>query len=124
MRERHAEDHRLVHRPALEAPGDAVPAREHFLDDQRERQRGDRQVDAGHPQRRQPDQHTGGRGQHDGQRQRHQPRQAEALREVHVGVGSDAEDDLVHLFQTMVNKNIGEIENPRIFGFSCCIKPV
>ena len=105
MGERHAEDHRLVHRPALEAAGHALPAREHFLDDQRERQRGDRQVDAGHSQRRQPHQHAGGRGQHDGQRQRHQPRQAEALREVHVGVGADAEE-----------RGVAEADEPGVAG--------
>ena len=89
-----AEDHRLVDLHAGEAMRHRFPAAEHLLDDHREGQRGDRQIDAGHAQRRQSHDQARGRGEHHGEGHRHHPRHA-VLDEVGVSVGTDAEEGRV-----------------------------
>ena len=77
---------------ALQAVRDAFPPREHLLNDQREGQRGDREIHAGHAQRGEAHEHAGGGGGHHGQRHPDDPGQPEILGEVHVRVRADAEE--------------------------------
>ncbi len=89
--EGHAEDDRLGHRHAGKAVRHRLPAAEHFLDDHREGERGDGEVDAGHAQRRQADDEAARRGDQHGQDHGDDPGHA-VLQEEGVGVGADAEE--------------------------------
>ena len=100
-----AEDDRLVHRLALQAAGHVLPPGEDLLDDHREGEGGDGEIDAGHAHRGQPDDHARRRRQRRGQGQGHDPRQAEVLGEVHVGVGADAQE-----------RGVAKTHQPRVAG--------